>query len=112
MDYMIMNRYLLVAVLSILSSTATADCGAKSCTSKIAELYFRNVDRVFIKVSDDISALNCEPYGGEYITLEASHINFQPIYSALLASKSMKGEVVLRVAQGSKDCVIDYVIAR
>lgn len=102
--------FLIVISFPLLSK---AGCTSTGCTSTIKRIYLtgRSPAQVLIQPSENLNGrVDCTPVETKYLTLHASHPLFKEIYSTLLASHIANEEVWLRVASGSNDCRIVYLV--
>lgn len=104
-----LKRMLIFCGLLASSTNVFAACSNIACTGKVTELYLRDIDDVFVRVDQDLTALDCSPHGDKYITVLGTHKNADKIYAALLAAKAQNTTVKLRIRQGTSNCAVDYV---
>ncbi|WP_311270684.1 hypothetical protein [Sphingobium sp. WCS2017Hpa-17] len=99
------------AFLSALSAPAWAACGTNACNNvTIVRLYVSTDNNIYVKISDNITPLNCAPLQDEYLTLRRSEPNSDAIYSMLLTSQAMNRILTrIRIVEGSGGCTVAYV---
>lgn len=99
------------AFLAAFSSPAWATCGTNACSNNtIVRLYVSTDNNIYVKISDNLTPLNCAPLQDEYLTLRRSDPNSDSIYSMLLTSQAMNRILTrIRIVEGSSGCTISYV---
>lgn len=98
--------------LAGLSSPALAVCGTNACSDvTITRLWTAADGKAYVKISDDISPLNCSPLNSEYLTLLQSDSSSAWVYSAMLTSFTALGGKLarIRINEGTGGCTISYV---
>ena len=106
-----LRKNILIAALissSFTSFIAAAGCTENGCLSKVDTLYMSGNGNIFIGTTDDEKLLDCDAVSDVYITLKPTHKNFEPIYSALLATQLADKEIYLRILNGSDSCELSY----
>ena len=103
-----MKRFLTAVALLACSSIAFAGCTTKACTGKVSKLYV-NASKIYVKMNQDMTKLNCSLVSGAYATLKADHPHKEEIYSLLLAGHTSKNSNIgIRISEGSSECSISY----
>lgn len=107
---MIMMTALLTLALGG-TAFAAEECDANECRdTKIEKLYASSNGNVYVRVSGDTDKLGCTLYGGQYITLKPSHLNFEQIFKMLLSARLTSTRVRLRPYNGTSDCNLAWMM--
>ena len=104
-------RHSACSLLAAISSPVWANCGSNACQNMtITRLFISTNNKIYVKISDNITSLNCTPVEGQYLTLLRSSPNSDAIYSMLMTTQAM-GRVLtrIRIVEGTAGCTIQYV---
>ena len=99
---------LLLGIITVLSSTAFADCSSNRCVGEIERLYTNSAGTLYIGSDGDETMLDCTSPNDVYMTLEASDPNFNRKYAMLLTAYSLNQEIGIRIVVGSPNCAVSY----
>lgn len=98
---------------TLLTHTATADCISYICDDvKITMLYTEANGDTYVKVSGNMSNLNCALVSNTYITLSATNTaRYKEIYASLLAYQLAERSIGIRINEQSTGCTVRYIYA-
>lgn len=91
---------------------AMASCNANSCSNSLITYMYvkKSTGHVFLKLDDNVGALDCTLASGEYVTLEYGANGTDEVYASLLAAftlgKPVKAILIINTSSG---CDIDYI---
>lgn len=109
---MSLPKILIFTFLLIAGQYSYAACNSTHCTGKVSFIFI-NQDAIRVKMNQDMSQLNCELSGDQYLTLKSSHPFLGEIYKTLLAAHlSQNPEFTVRVTEFSQGCDITYITSR
>jgi len=106
---------IIVAVLSLFSSAAFGACWSLACRGPAVDLlefvYVHENGNIYLKITDpDKGLLNCTLSENVYMTLEPTNLRQKEIYATLLTAISTKQNITLRVAEGTNNCSVKYLM--
>ena len=108
---MFRNILVFLTMISIASSSANASCISGLCNNEYIERIIINANgTVLIKLSGDVSNLNCTLRDGEYLTITKNMDNFQEIFASILTLQSQNKPIArVRIEELSNGCYVSYI---
>lgn len=107
-------KILLTVCLFLLFITldARAACDSTGCSSKISRIYVSGIPGVVFIQPDEasLSALNCTPAEGLFLSLYRSHPNYTELYAAASLALALNKSVRLRIVESTDDCRLSYIM--
>lgn len=100
------------AFLIAVSSPAWAACSVNFCPNTVVQRLWVNTNgKVYVKISDSLTPLNCTPGASDTLVLLRSDTNSDWIYAALLTAITSNGGKLenIRISEGSGECYISYI---
>lgn len=105
-------RFFSFILCLLFSGYAFSSCNGHACSNVYVDrIYVKTTaPEILIGTSGDENGLNCNARAGVYLTLNGEGFyNHSQVLSVLLTAQSANKRVLVRIAEGSEKCDIQYV---